>query len=217
MGGVTDIIFNVNTDPASYAANRFSIVFSNSVVLPVTFTSVKATRRLKDTEVKWTTAREENIQTYNVETSATSTGFMQAASVVATVNNGGSAAYTWLNVTADEGIRYYRIKSIGLNGKTNYSAIVKVAKDEALLANTIVVYPNILKGNTVLLQLNNVTKGSYTMGMYNMEGRLIKKLSMEHSGGSATQRFAVDKYLTPGKYLLQLSGKSLLLTTSIIK
>lgn len=217
MGGVTDIIFNVNTDPASYAANRFSIVFSNSAVLPVTFTSVKATRRLKDTEVKWTTAREENIQTYDVETSATSTGFMQAASVAAKVNNGGSAAYTWLNVTTDEGIRYYRIKSIGLNGKTNYSAIVKVAKDEALLVNTIAVYPNTLKGNTVLLQLNNVAKGSYTIGMYNMEGRLIKKLLMEHFGGSAIQRFAVDKYLTPGKYLLQLSGKSLLLTTSIIK
>ena len=49
--------------------DRFRIVFAPSVVLPVTFTSVKAYRQDKNINVEWRVENEMNIKQYEVEKS----------------------------------------------------------------------------------------------------------------------------------------------------
>lgn len=217
MGGVTDVIFTINADPASYAANRFSIVFANQAVLPVIFTSVKAYRQQKDILVDWKTANELNIKDYEVEISASGINFTKAATLTAKTNNGVIASYSWIDVNASEGIHYYRIKSVDISGKVNYSSVTKVTIDKVSSEKKLVICGNSIKGNLVSLQLNNVEKGRYTVQLYSMTGQLIKKFSVVHNGGCSTQNFTIDSYLPSGKYQVQLTGKSINLTASLIK
>ena len=55
----TNVDFTINTGiPASFAPNRFRIVFYRSGILPVTFTSVSAVEKNKDIEVSWSVAED---------------------------------------------------------------------------------------------------------------------------------------------------------------
>lgn len=218
MEGVTDIVFNVNADPASYAVNRFNIVFAKQGIVPVTFLSVQAYGVQKNISVKWKTTNELNIKEYEVQYSSTGINFTKAATIKKTsVNNGGSVSYSWLDVNTTQGIYYYRIKSIGLNEKENYSSIIKVNIKSIDAEKNIVIYGNSIKGNSVTMQLNNIEKGIYGIQVYSMDGQLIEKVSVKHGGGSSAQTFTINHYLAKGKYKVQLSGTSVNLTTWITK
>ena len=217
MAGFTDIVFNVNADPASYALNRFSIVFAKQGIVPVTFISVKAYRLQKDITVEWKTANDLNIKEYEVQYSATTTNFTKVATIKTIVNNEGNAAYSWLHANATEGIHHYRIKSIGFSEKENCSSIVKVEINSIGAEKKIVMYSNSIKGNSVTLKLNNIEKGIYNLQLYSMDGQIIEKISLNHAGGSSAQTFTIHHYLAAGKYQVQLSGKSLNFTTWMIK
>ena len=217
MGGITDITFNVTADPASYAVNRFSIVFAKQVILPVTFVSVKAYRLQKNISVEWKTANDLNNKEYEVQHSSNGINFTKAATIKTLVNNGGNAAYSWLDVNAVPGIHYYRIKSNSFKEKDHYSSIIKVDISGINAEKNIVVYDNIIKDNNVTLQINHLEKGIYSLQLYSMDGQLIKSFSVNHAGGSAAQTFTINQYVARGKYKVQLSGKSVNLTTWLIK
>ena len=53
LSGSTVVNFNIVNIAGSYATDRFRIVFAPAVVLPVTFTSVKAYRQDKNINVEW--------------------------------------------------------------------------------------------------------------------------------------------------------------------
>ena len=217
LGGQTAIVFSATADPASYATDRFSIVFATLAPLPVTFTSVKAYRQQKDIVVAWQTAMELNMKQYAVEASPTGINFTTAAVVAARVNNGGSAAYSWRDINAAAGMHYYRVRSTEAGGKQGYSAVVSVNIDKGSTEPALQVYGNSIRGNSVTVELSNVPKGRYSLALYTMAGQLIKKLMVEHDGSNATHVLTTQRYLPAAKYQLQLKGKGLSITTSIIK
>lgn len=59
--GSTVFDFSVNNDSASFAADRFRLVFKPSVVLPVTFISIKAAEISNGIKLEWKVAEEVNI------------------------------------------------------------------------------------------------------------------------------------------------------------
>src|ERR1019366_9085533 len=93
MGGTTQADFSVTTEQGSYAPGRFRIVFAPTVVLPVTFTYIKAYRQDKNINVEWRVDNEMNMKQYEVEKSTNGTQFTSIAIKAATANNGGSAVY----------------------------------------------------------------------------------------------------------------------------
>ena len=219
MEGLTDINFTVNSDAASFATNRFSIVFGGGAPLPVTFTSVKAYPVQKDISVDWTTATEINVKEYAVQSSLTGNAFTTATTLPAKVNNGGGAAYAWLDKNAAAGLHYYRIKETDFNGKENYSQVVKVTIDKSTAGPSIAVYGSSVQGNTVTVQFTNIATGPYTLQLYSVDGKLLKNVMVQHTsgGGNLTHSFTVENYLPAGRYQLQLSGKTMQLNTSFIK
>ena len=217
LGGQTAIVFSATADPASYATDRFSIVFATLAPLPVTFTSVKAYQQQKDIVVAWQTAMELNMKQYAVEASPTGVNFTTAAVVAARVNNGGSAAYSWRDINAAAGMHYYRVRSTEAGGKQGYSAVVSVNIDKGSTEPALIVYGNSIRGNSVTAELSNVPKGRYSLALYTMAGQLVKKLMVEHDGSNATHVLTTQSYLPAAKYQLQLKGKGLSITTSIIK
>ncbi|MDB5279610.1 MAG: hypothetical protein JWR61_4565 [Ferruginibacter sp.] len=214
MGGVTNITFTVNSDPASYASNRFSIVLKKQIALPVTFTGIKASRTQKNILVEWNTTNELDAKGYEVQSSMTGSNF----TTVAVVNKNQSGdAYNWLDENAAQGWHYYRIRLLGIDGNENYSPVVKVSIDKSAAAGIIVLNGNSISNNKVVLQFNNVPKGNYRMQLFSMDARLLKQVDISHAGGNATHDFLTDTDLPGGKYQVTITGRSETISIALIK
>ena len=211
--GISDVDFNVTSNPASYAADRFSIIFTSAMVVPVTFTSVNATRRQNDISVTWKTGNEINMASYTVETSATGVQFTPAATVAAHVNQPG-LSYQWTDLNAGSGTHYYRIKGTENNGHLIYSPIVKVAAATTDAAE-VKVY-SAPGANALTLSLSGLPKDTYTAEVFDNTGRLLQKSTIFYSGGNESFHIAINNYAS-GEYRVRISSQGKSYTASFIK
>lgn len=204
MEGKTDIFFTVNADPASFAANRFSIIFEKAAPLPVVFETVKACKQQKDVVVQWQCTNEINIKNYEVQSSLNGTTFIKAGTLPAKANNGGNATYNFIDTNAVNGLHYYRIKSTGLNGSEHYSIIVKV--NTAGTSGALSVYPNPLTGGLINLQFKNMESGQYKLRLIDINGQQVLNTTFMHPGGSATEKIKLSKYIAKGIYQFEITN-----------
>ncbi|MEO6671444.1 MAG: T9SS type A sorting domain-containing protein [Ferruginibacter sp.] len=217
MNGINIIPFSVNADPASYALDRFSIVFENAGPLPVNFTSVNATQDKKDILVGWRTENETNISSYNVERSFDGVRFTTAATIISKSNNGYGASYSWIDATVSAGMHYYRIVSTGVNNDKKYSEVVKVNIAKIDNAAGMFIFPNPVKNNIVSFHLNDLEKGNYTLRIFNATGQVIKILPVRHEGGYLNYSMTIEDILPVGNYQLQLTKGQFSFTASFLK
>ncbi len=217
MNGTTNVVFNITTDPASYAINRFSIVFEKLTPVPVTFISVKAKRVQDDVAVEWETANEINIRNYDVERSADGLNFNKIYTTAATATNGANATYKFLDKDPFDGINYYRIRSVSQDMHAGYSDIVKVLAEQVKGPSHIAVYPNPVSGSIIGIQFNNVVKGDYTIQLYNISGQLVDSKSIDYDGTAGLVNYRVNGNFPVGKYELKLTGAGTSLTAPVIK
>ena len=97
LQGTTDIPFVVTSTAASYAANRFRVIFKQAAALPVTFTSIKASQKNDVIAVEWKVENETNMLKYDIERSADGNNFSNIGSVAAI--NGRANGYSWTDKT----------------------------------------------------------------------------------------------------------------------
>jgi hypothetical protein len=204
LTGTSEFDFNIVNIPGSYAANRFRIVFTPPVVLPVTFSSIKAYPQANYVNIDWNVENEINIKQYEVEKSTDGTQFSNVAIKAAKVNGGGSAFYSATDSTPVQGYNYYRVKSIDDNGKFAYTTVVKVLMTKS--NGNISVYPNPISGNRINLVLNNQPEGKYGVSLYNKAGQLIMQKEIHHAAGSNAETIELNKYLSRGLYQLEVLG-----------
>ena len=207
------VSFTVTSNPASYAADRFSIIFGSATVVPVTFTSVNATRRQNDISVTWKTENEINMASYTVESSSNGMQFSPAATVAAHINQPG-LSYQWMDLNANSGAHYYRIKGTENNGHTIYSPIVKVAAETNESAEVkVYAAPG---GNALTLSLSGLPKDSYTAEVFDNTGRLLQKSTIVYAGGNESFHIAMNNYAS-GEYRVKVSSQGKSYTASFIK
>jgi hypothetical protein len=152
--------------------------------------------------VEWTAQTEVNMEKYEVEKSTNGQQFSKATSVVARGNNNNPAAYDWMDVNANNGNNYYRIKAISKTGEVHYSKVIRVHIGN--VGNGIGIYPNPINDYVVSLSLN-LPKGKYTITLTNKLGQQIFNKEIEHLGGAATQTVQFENNLAQGVYQLAVS------------
>jgi hypothetical protein len=200
-----NIVININTsDAGSTSVSRFKIVFKQSGVLPVTFTSVTAVEKDKKIDVEWKVASEAGVQRYEVEYSNDGTTFSKKGELLARGNNNSIETYTWLDVNSHPGYNYYRIKSVRADGTFVFSKTAVVKVEGAKSSMTI--YPNPVKNYVVNLQFSQVQKGSYSLLIFSPRGRLVYSKVIEHPGGSTTKAISLETKLPAGIYYLKIKN-----------
>jgi len=218
LNGEMFVPFSINSDPASYAINRFSIVFKpNMVALPVTFKDVKAYRQEKVVLVEWSTTNEVNVKEYEVERSANAINFVKLKTTAATASNGGDAAYKIADEHPLAGNNFYRIRSIDIDGQAAYSKTVQVAIPVAENNPTFSVYPNPVVSNTISIALTGVEKGSYSLKLINNTGAIIAARAVQYDGISSKIDFEVNQAFAAGKYELRLAGNGVVIVKTVFK
>ena len=199
---------------ANGAAAFVSVFQINLSVVPVTLTNVKAYQKNAGVQVEWTAQQENNIDRYEVERSQNGQQFIKLGSVEAKGNSSVVINYNLFDPAPLGGVNFYRIKIIEA-GKITYSQVMKVTISNG--ATLITIYPNPLKGKTIVLQMNNLQKGNYTITLSNGLGQQLLHKVIEHPGGSATSTIEPSKVLAAGVYLLRLSGGEINITHQVIK
>ena len=164
--------------------------------LPVTFTSIKAYRQDKNINVEWKVENEMNVKQYEVEKSIDGTHFTTMSIQAATANGGGSAVYVAKDEKPVEGYNYYRVKSVDINGKTEYTTVVKVLM--GTIKQDINIFPNPITDGMIHLQLTNQPEGKYGIRLFNKLGQVIISRQVIHTEGSSTELIKWDYNLAHG-------------------
>jgi len=196
--------FTVTGNTASAAPSRFRIVFTpgGGGPLPVSFSKLDAVQRDNDVVVTWTVENERSVSRYEVEKSDDGVNFRTVNSTPAKGNSTSSLDYLWIDKNPFQGHNYYRIGSIGIDGKKEYSRIVKVKMEKNVTGFSI--FPNPVSGNSIGIQFNEIKSGIYSFRLVNNQGQVVFSGQITHAGGSATMELPLKKELPAGTYQLEL-------------
>ncbi len=214
LGDITTYNFSITNNAASYALNRFKVVYRPLQVLPVTITQLKATQKQSGVQLDWTAQTEQNISQYEVEKSLNGTAFSKIGTVAARGNNSQTLDYNWLDANPVKGANYYRVKVLDKNGQAKQTNIVRIQLQGGV--STIAVYPNPVKGSRLNLELNNVAAGTYNLNLYNGLGQQVFSRQLMHTGGSSTQSIQLTNRLAKGVYQLRIGNKESKFTQTLI-
>lgn len=191
--------FQVENIKSSYAPDRFEIIFSPLRAMPVTFKSVKAEKKQDRVQVKWTIVDEINVSNYIVERSVDGKIFSQIGSVV----SDGKSEYQFTDVKPFNGLNYYRIVSVDIDGKRGYTQIVSV--NNILSADVVKVYPNPIAGNDIKVEVRVQVEGLYYFSVRNQMGQLIDTRREELNNATNNLLFQPDKKLSNGVYTVEIT------------
>ncbi len=201
----TTINFDVTTDPASKAADRFYIVFRPTAPVPVHFIDISASRNAdKNINISWSVGNEMNIKHYEIERSGDGRTFSVVGTTMASANNGGSPSYGYLDTRTLKGSNFYRIEATSIDGSTQYSAIVKV--DDAGQIPAIGIYPNPVVDKIMNLSFINQPQGQYTIRLTNPLGQVLYKTVIQVDEENTIKSLKLDNETTAGLYLLDISS-----------
>ena len=203
INGAAVYNFTTTNDTLSTALNRFYLVFKPAITVPVTFTDIKAVQQNNDIAIQWNVENGIDIKEYEVEKSTDGKYFIQIASNTAVNDNLKTIQYNAKDTSVAAGYNYYRIKSVGLNGSSTYSDIVKVKVGGS--DQSISIYPNPVINKAIALQLTNMPKGIYDIRLLNAAGAIILKKELFHPGGNATEIIPFEKNIAKGLYQLEIT------------
>ena len=150
----------------------------------MTFTGISASEEGKNVMVEWTVQNEINIAGYEVEKSFDGANFTKVNNTIATGANQASVNYKWLDLNAQAGDQYYRIRSIDRSGKVQYSRIAKVNIN--MIAD-LSIYPNPILNGVIGLQFTNMPAGKYSMKLITSLGQTVLSREVKHGGGTSMQ------------------------------
>jgi hypothetical protein len=195
--------------PADNSNQGAAWIFTNSSSLPVNIISFKAYQKNTTIQLEWNTQNGINLDSYEVEKSIDGSNFTKAWVLIAK----GLSAYNWFDASPTNGSNYYRLKMIDKDGSFKYSSIVNVKIGG--IKNVFTVAGNPIKNKTLILQMENVEKGNYTISIYNSIGQQMMTKTIGHEGGSATQTFYLSKFYK-GTYQLSILGNNLKVTKMLL-
>ena len=203
--GITNIDFSVNSIAGSFDKERFQVIFKAAGgPLPITFHSLNVFLKSNNIMVEWSVENEMNIDHYEVEKSSDGNLFFSVNSQFS--KNISASNYDWLDEKPFEGYNYYRIKSVGKNGKVEYSAIVPV--NAGIKKSSIVVYNNPLINGKIALQFVSQPFGKYLVKLFTTSGQRVLSKEINHNGGSRSEIISLPHNAAHGIYLLKITKPS---------
>jgi hypothetical protein len=191
MGGIV----NGSSRSISLTTNSFSdwTVSDQDAPLPVTLTSFTGKATQFGNQLNWTTSSEVNNQGFNVERSVDGKIFTKIGFVKGFGTTNTKQTYQFTDSQLSEA--YYRLKQVDFDGKSEYSATIKVG--ESSLVNSLSIYPNPASDKVTIR-----TTGTGTIEIVNNLGQVL--ITQPAVG---TNEINISK-LAMGVYTVKFNGVS---------
>ena len=145
-----------------------TVYYSDPSTLPVSLVNFSAKKNNSSINVNWTTDNESGMSSYQVQRSSDGTNFSNIQSVQSR-NSVGRTGYSATDNKPLNGIGYYRLKMVEVDGSVTYSKIVTV---QFATGNLITIYPSLWKKGTTL-NISNPNHEKLTAHFFNSAGQHI--------------------------------------------
>ncbi len=199
-GGVTDFTI-ANTGMTGFS--WFNIGSGNANPLPVTLVNFAANCNDKaQVNVKWTTASEQNSESFIVERSRDLVQWELLATIPAAGNSNYNIDYSTFDVDPLSDVSYYRLVQIDNNGiETLYEPISVSCSDTE---NSMIVFPNPTKGNFTVEISSDENISNAQIQITDLTGKVINERSANILEGKSQFTFeGLDLQL--GTYIINLN------------
>jgi hypothetical protein len=163
---------------AEYTVSNFSEFWINSGgpgqnrPLPMELGSFTVTKRNSTGLLEWVTIQEANTDRFIIEKSYDGGSYHSIGEVKAAGNSTISQRYRFTDAQLSNGVNYYRLRLIDVNGASTYSPIrlLNVAGNEAIIT----MYPNPVKKGILYV---NTSLNCRRVDITDVSGRLLKSIS----------------------------------------
>jgi hypothetical protein len=203
-----EFTFYITSTAAPVTFDNFALNDISAAPLPVTFQGIIATREKNTVGLKWDVGTEENVREYRIEKSSDGNSF----SVAGTVAAERKSVYNYNDFSAGEGVLYYRLRSVDLDGKFILSPIVKLVNNDSY-SSSVRIYPSPAR-NQITVQHKKLN-GNARVTISTMDGRMLKTVRP----ATASSNTILDiSSLSTGMYILRLdNGNGKIETTTFVK
>jgi hypothetical protein len=172
--------------------------FGTDAPLPVVLGSFTASLiPTNSVQINWTTEQEVNLSYFSIQRSANGSEWQPIGSVAGKGNSATPTAYSYVDKSPFNGIDYYRLKMVDLDGYYAYSPISVVRSN---LVQNIIVFPNPAKDYV------NITLGGAvpTIGLrlIDLSGKVLQEQRLNASAQNTTVSMPVSHY-AQGVYIVQ--------------
>lgn len=195
----------------SLSALRFNDNSGNNysyVALPVTLTSFSGEVKNKSIQLSWTTATELNNAYFDVQRSPDSRQWQTIGSVAGKGTTLQTQSYTFLDNTPLSGLNFYRLVQTDLDGKTNYSPIIRIKMD---VVGDVFMFPNPVTQDEIFLNFSEQQDGM-PVRLYDLQGALLREWQITTEGQTPVR---LDLSGIPaGRHFLQVNEKGFQLLKS---
>jgi hypothetical protein len=202
-GGVSDFTI-ANTGMTGFSF--FNIGSGNANPLPVTMLDFAANCNEKfQVDVNWTTASEQNSESFIIERSRDLTAWEYVSTVNAAGNSNYNIDYSTVDTDPFGGVSYYRMVQVDNNGvETIYGPISVSCVDET---NSMIVFPNPTKGDFIVEISSNEDLSDSQLIITDLSGKVISTRIINVLQGK-TQAIFENQELQLGTYIIQLKSSN---------
>jgi Secretion system C-terminal sorting domain len=187
------------------------IVSSASAVLSVELTHFTAKAQATNNFLSWSTATERNNASFNIQRSANGADFTTIGAVKGNGTKSTISDYVFTDNVPLNGINYYRLQQLDVDGKATLSknvAVVNGSNKTGLLK----LYPSV---SDAVLTVETITEGAATMTVTDLTGRVVLTKTINATGFAATTLDISN--LSNGLYLLSFESAATRSTQKFIK
>lgn len=199
----TGTLLRTSVDANGFGYFTFGSANINGSPLPVKLSNIRAFEKQQGIQIDWTAYQEDNLNRYQVERSADGQSFMPIGEVAAR-NLVIESNYSFFDANPLPGVNFYRLKNIDMDGKSGYSNVVKVNLDKNIKGFTL--YPNPVRNGLVSFQSSDLSKGNYSVNIFNANGQQVYSQRFSHSGGSVNQTLQLPAGVRSGMYTMQVDN-----------
>jgi hypothetical protein len=185
-------------------------ITSVNAIVPVKFGDINLSFTNGIAKINWNVLLEINTEKYHIERSATGRDFVAVGSLSAS----NAKAYSFIDAAPLNVTGFYRIKAVDKDGKLSYSNVVRLNTKK--LNTEVLVTPNPITNGTVNLQLNNFTKSTYTVSLFDASGRIAFTNKLNVEAGSSAQTLQLPNIIAKGMYQLQITNGSTKINKAVV-
>jgi hypothetical protein len=165
--------------------------------------------------LKWVSATELNFSHYSVQRSFDGKDFTDVSMVLSSGKDLNNVSYAYTeNVSNVNGLVYYRLKMVDIDGKYKYSAIRILKVNAAGSALSISTYPNPVANELRITIPSQWQDRKVVYDMFNTSGKMVKRYVSQRA--SQTEVLYLND-VNAGSYVIRLSSGDETLAQQIVK
>jgi hypothetical protein len=212
--GGGNVVWNSTTNmwEVSFSVTGFSGFFITGLInnpLPVTLLSLTAVKEQNNVQIRWEVGHEVDFSHYEVETSTDGRSYRSIGTLTAT----NSTSYSFAHSNPANGINYYRLKMVDLNGDISYSKVVSVLFSADAFAVQVLNNPfrRILN-----VRIDADKNAQMKLQLTDQAGKILVQKNVAVSKGTNTITIPAG-YAANGIYLLRINGGGNATTIKVLK